>query len=889
MEGEQGTDITLAGATEAAWTQAKKSGKRVEVSARNTEFATAWANPDGKTLSMTLSTEPVRVKTGTSRHSWRPIDTTLVEGDKAIEPKRVKGRLVFSSGSNRRLLTVVTGKGTSGIDWPRDLPRPKLNGDSATYTDAVAPGADLVVRALPDTFALKVVLRKRLTSPLAIRLPLTLPEAMIYSRTKDGTPQLVTRDKKKPTARPVAAEVLDAKAGQSPDKGRIGSTVARLAGSGSDPTLVIKPDADFLADSTVQYPVTIAADPVWIGAGLDADTFMCSNGPTTTQIASTYLRAGSNSQGHCRTYLRFPVSDTDIAGGKILNADLRMWNWRSTTCGSQVGSGIVAQMVTSPFDPATFTWSSQPTTTRTGQAANQAAYSDTCSWGEGQLIHSIEQIVQTWADGTTPDYGLLLRGVVENTTPNYRQYVSTERNHPDPRGHAPQLFIEYEPAKTVRFAAAGDDGLPAGALEGEPFIFEDFYDLPGYTASDLDRLRDTGELPGSLPSQEGGDDWTQPVTQEPDPPYYENQPGEPGYEEDPPTDPPGQHTVALPAETDLWLDDTGYAIGDTETLWSGLYSFSGPVIRERAYLHFDTSQLAGKTIIDARLELENSNAFGCGSTGAGLKARRVTSAWTPDTLHWSNQPGLTEDGAAVASDPLPCTEDSPSTGDLWTWPITDMAQAWASGQANHGLVLSAADESDTADYDRGFHSSRTSVGEPPAMVVTYTDSPLATPSQSARLRSAADDPAPYEPGDDLVEFWNDRDGKRINLRDGWYVSRTDDGWGQTKMRLKHNLDWEVARTVTRRTTFGAPGKYQQLANPWRWNYELPIRLVECRGLWPWEDHNHKDCKLLDSTRVRVVVDFSGPKFDGHNTGVITGYCLGRQVCDPWVNEIENPA
>ncbi|MYV51972.1 hypothetical protein GT042_05525, partial [Streptomyces sp. SID3212] len=70
-------------------------------------------------------------------------------------------------------------------------------------------------------------------------------------------------------------------------------------------------------------------------------------------------------------------------------------------------------------------------------------------------------------------------------------------------------------------------------------------------------------------------------------------------------------------------------------------------------------------------------------------------------MNWADQPSTTEGGAAVATDPLPCTADSPSTGDEWTWSLTDMARAWASGQPNHGLVLSAADESATAEYDRG--------------------------------------------------------------------------------------------------------------------------------------------------------------------------------------------
>ncbi|WP_446041745.1 hypothetical protein [Streptomyces sp. SID1121] len=129
------------------------------------------------------------MRTGGSSGDWQPVDTTLVETNGVIKPRRVKGRLSLSSGEGKRLLTVMTGKGEAGIDWPGDLPRPQLHKDTATYTDAVTPGTDLVVRALPESFSLHMVIRERPKVRLAVRLPLALPEAMTYGRTKDGTPQ----------------------------------------------------------------------------------------------------------------------------------------------------------------------------------------------------------------------------------------------------------------------------------------------------------------------------------------------------------------------------------------------------------------------------------------------------------------------------------------------------------------------------------------------------------------------------------------------------------------------------------------------------------------------------------------------------------------------------
>ncbi|MBB5968131.1 hypothetical protein [Planomonospora venezuelensis] len=56
--GQPAVDETV----EAAKKQARETGKRVEIPERNTESTTLFANPDGKTLRVELSTEPIRVK-----------------------------------------------------------------------------------------------------------------------------------------------------------------------------------------------------------------------------------------------------------------------------------------------------------------------------------------------------------------------------------------------------------------------------------------------------------------------------------------------------------------------------------------------------------------------------------------------------------------------------------------------------------------------------------------------------------------------------------------------------------------------------------------------------------------------------------------------------------
>ncbi|RJL23299.1 hypothetical protein [Bailinhaonella thermotolerans] len=285
-------------ATLDAWAQARKTGKRVEVPSRHTETSTVWAEPDGKTLTADIGTTPVRVRTGKNRDSWTPIDTTLAEKDGVLVPKQAKIPLEISPGRSRDLVTAKNESGSAGFGWTKDLPKPTLHKSTAIYTDAVAPGVDLVVQALPDGFLQKVVFRRKPGTVPTVRLPLTLPKGVTTGRAKDGTPQLMAGGK--PAGAPLRIDMLDAKAAQG--SGRVGTTTTIIEDGTAGRTLVIQPDEKFFADPSVTYPVTMtASEPVTGDATRVADTFVCSDQFKDGQIHSEWLRTGSNSIADCRT------------------------------------------------------------------------------------------------------------------------------------------------------------------------------------------------------------------------------------------------------------------------------------------------------------------------------------------------------------------------------------------------------------------------------------------------------------------------------------------------------------------------------------------------------------------------------------------------------------
>ncbi|GIH99345.1 DNRLRE domain-containing protein [Planobispora takensis] len=217
--------------------------------------------------------------------------------------------------------------------------------------------------------------------------------------------------------------------------------------------LVLRPDAGFLADPAVHYPVRI--DP-WTSLALSTDTFVSTDYPSPGN-ASTWLHAGKFGNGAkvARTYLKFDT--TALTGKAILNADLKLWSYKSNACGMVVGSGIQVRRITSAWTKVTL--SAQPTTTAEDAITNRASYgAPNCK--EEWLWWSIEGIVADWANGA-PNYGLQVRAANESDVTNWRMFHSAEFAG----GHPPTLVVKYEDQGIV--APAGADGVEVFRGNGE--------------------------------------------------------------------------------------------------------------------------------------------------------------------------------------------------------------------------------------------------------------------------------------------------------------------------------------------------------------------------------------------------------------------------------------
>lgn len=132
----------------AAMARAKATGKAVQVTEDTTENSEVDANPNG-TFTMRSTLLPTRVKRD---GQWLPVDANLhTNPDGGISPNAADLDVTFSGGGDQPMVTLANGAQRLAITWPGALPKPSINGATATYPN-VLPGVDLQLTAAAASY-----------------------------------------------------------------------------------------------------------------------------------------------------------------------------------------------------------------------------------------------------------------------------------------------------------------------------------------------------------------------------------------------------------------------------------------------------------------------------------------------------------------------------------------------------------------------------------------------------------------------------------------------------------------------------------------------------------------------------------------------------------------
>ncbi|WP_219519576.1 LamG-like jellyroll fold domain-containing protein [Nonomuraea ceibae] len=395
-----------------ALAKARQHNRPVEATTAFTETSRTWAYPDGHLTTESYSA-PTQLKQPDGTWAW--LDPTLVEKDGMLRPKLAKADVAFSLGGEGPFASMTLGKGRSfSLSWPSPLPRPRIDGNVATYPGAAGRGGDLMVTALPTGFRHDVVLRERPAGPVEFRIPIRTEDAEVEI-TKSGELRLSTATGKRLASAP-APVMWDAAGARS--AGRHASVEAAVhKNSGPTSVLVLKPDPKWLADPATRYPVTI--DPTTtLGVTQEASIMSPSGRMGVAGQVGRFQACNGCGSGNptredrlMRALLAFDTAP--ITGRQVVKATMQL-TLRQTFSTCTEFQGIIARRVTRPWTAASVHWGNQPVSTLEARGSV-----DPCSLPStaGSVWSwNLTDMTSQWARGW-PNHGVILRLASETPMP----------------------------------------------------------------------------------------------------------------------------------------------------------------------------------------------------------------------------------------------------------------------------------------------------------------------------------------------------------------------------------------------------------------------------------------------------------------------------------------
>ncbi|WP_256257449.1 DNRLRE domain-containing protein, partial [Nonomuraea pusilla] len=196
------------------------------------------------------------------------------------------------------------------------------------------------------------------------------------------------------------------------------------------------------------------------------------------------------------------------------------------------------------------------------------------------------------------------------------------------------------------------------------------------------------------------------------------------------SDPTPWYGPGFPADAFIATDDRFWGATVTQDMKLMVAGRSKGGYLYRSYIKFDLSNAPfyGRKIINADTRPWNFITSGCGTNGGDMVVRRVTSDWSMSTLRWTNQPSVTTSGQGIKNSGYGRILGDTSEQDIYCpdgegeiyYSIEGIVQAWADGQPNYGLQISALNEGSGFTWRQYLTSEEDyDLGRPPVLFVLY--------------------------------------------------------------------------------------------------------------------------------------------------------------------------
>lgn len=485
---------------------ARAQGSPVEVESLRTETSQTFTNPDG-TMTTKATAAPTRFKD--DKGQWRNIDLTLAEApDGTVAPKSVKNEVTLGAGDASATGGAATVTPEQGVDalevkpnvntsvvfgWPKKLPKPKLNGNQATYANADA-GMDYRVQALrtgsetfvdiKDAKTVQRLIAKKgpAKGRLAVEFPVTL-DGVSAKKEADGSVSFV--DAKGSVVSHLAAPAAwDAKMNtRAGIPANTSETRLDVTARGKNKAIItVSIDAGWAKSADRQFPITI--DPTYASGSINAnfDTYVQSDIANTDYSTATELRAGTYNGGGvvARSYVHFPIAN--LQGKQIVSASVSLyetWAWSCTPSRLDIVKSGGASSATR--------WASQPATYGVSGSASFAKGASGCAPGRQSI--DVTQLAKDLSKTGWTTGAVQLKANNESDSNGWKKFASSETANP------PQLTYTYDRAPNVAaapsFIASGTYGN-VGYVQGGKVTFSSVITDP-----DASQVKSTFEIHNS--------------------------------------------------------------------------------------------------------------------------------------------------------------------------------------------------------------------------------------------------------------------------------------------------------------------------------------------------------------------------------------------------------
>ncbi|WP_344121994.1 DNRLRE domain-containing protein [Streptomyces blastmyceticus] len=421
-----------------------------EAADKRGEFERTFTNKDG---SQTTQFSKERLNYRRSDGSWQPIDARLVPQGKdtggwrnAADSLGIDLAARADSEDLARLVVDADHEVAFGLQGAqRSAGRAdEKNPFSVTYPD-VLKDSDLELISKPGGLKEVMVLRSA-NAPRSWTFPLRTKG--LTASVDNGDVVLKDSDGKQRVRIP-HGYMEDSKVNPESGDGAISTRVDyRIVEQGGGQALRVELDSAWLAAPERTFPVRVdppMVEPVGASSSMYVEK---SGGNNWSSASEDTLKLGSVTDGgttsQAASYLAFPGVASKLRNHKIFGASLTMLNYWSASCRPREVN----------VHPVTEAWTAGKGYSYPGPrygskiagssfahgfiGEGQSSSSCPAAWEAIDLGTKGRDLVEGWADGSRPNYGLALRGA-DSESANWKKFSSTSSSNP------PSLYVTHTP------------------------------------------------------------------------------------------------------------------------------------------------------------------------------------------------------------------------------------------------------------------------------------------------------------------------------------------------------------------------------------------------------------------------------------------------------------